>query len=491
MKHKKAVIATCVSTFALLVCACTPQPLPEVFNDTVQVEPEAVIMTEFKPVKFTDKDTLPMQKASLEDNKEPIDETVPEETIPEETVNPEPIPEETVESDDIPEEVPEPTVQPTNPPAQQPQQNPQPPQQTPQPPAQQKPANSTPPSSMCGAPYAGTFSIPAFGLSVPCYSSISQDVVDAANSAAYFHLQNHLIIADHVNQNFYKIKSCYAGVKAYMGGVEYECVTVMQGRNDGHRLTANGQDISEIYPGTLVAYTCNSNWQSVTIVFFKRAGSDVNETPEEYEDDSAIYHDYTNGKVPCPTGQHDWILDDEFNYWKADENGGDPILTRQSIYICTKCGSEWYKHTPVVEEEPPEEPGEPENTEPIEPEDVIKPEDTIEPENKPEDVIPEDKPEDIDPPEDPVVDPTEDPVIEPEDVVIPPDEPTEEPSDTPVDEPVVEPLPEETLPEPTEPPAEPPQPPIETEPTVETEPPTEAPEAPEENSEQETTETIE
>ena len=54
----------------------------------------------------------------------------------------------------------------------------------------------------------GKLSIPSVGLSVNCYASASQATVDAANSAAYFYTQGHLVIGDHVNQGFNKIKSC-------------------------------------------------------------------------------------------------------------------------------------------------------------------------------------------------------------------------------------------------------------------------------------------
>ena len=95
----------------------------------------------------------------------------------------------------------------------------------------------------------GTFSVPGVGLSVNCYASASQETVDAKNSAAYFYSQGHSIIGDHVNQGFNKIKSCHEGTTAYLAGVEYECVAVMSGHNDGSRLTtSNGTDIRDMYP---------------------------------------------------------------------------------------------------------------------------------------------------------------------------------------------------------------------------------------------------
>lgn len=50
--------------------------------------------------------------------------------------------------------------------------------------------------------YVGRFQIPSVGVDVACYSSMAQSVVDARDSAAYFHACGHRIIADHVHQGF-------------------------------------------------------------------------------------------------------------------------------------------------------------------------------------------------------------------------------------------------------------------------------------------------
>lgn len=124
--------------------------------------------------------------------------------------------------------------------------------------------------------YLGRFTVPAAGVDVACYESSAQSVVDARDSAAYFYACGHWIIADHVHQGFGAIKGCKAGNTAYLeterGRTEYTCVDTIQGHNTGKELTdGDYQPIDELYPDTLVCYTCNDNWQNVTIVFFAPA----------------------------------------------------------------------------------------------------------------------------------------------------------------------------------------------------------------------------
>ena len=309
------------------------------------------------------------------------------------------------------------------------------------------------------AKYVGVFSIPSLGVSVNCYASAAQSVVDAQNAAAYFYLQGHLIIADHVNQGFHKIKSCSKGTVAYApNGTKYECVAVMNGINTGYSLTTtDGTSIKELYPGTLVAYTCNSNWQSVTMVFFKVYGTSLEEPPEEYAgEDDDFYASNDPDLVPCPAGTHQWVLLDSFQYYYIDDDGSRVKVLRE-VFECSVCKGEWYKTTKVDEEEAPTEPEQPEDDE--------------------QEVSPEE----------PTTPPTEPPTEE----TIPPveEQPTESPNEPSVPEetqpentepPVEETTPSEPETTPTEPPTEPPiqeqtpeqEPPVETEPVS---PPQETP----------------
>lgn len=125
--------------------------------------------------------------------------------------------------------------------------------------------------------FVGRFKIPSVGLSVACYSSSSQDTVDAVDSAAYYYGYGHTIIADHKHQGFQSIKSCRVGAKATLttgsGTVEYTCIDIIQGHNTGEVLTdSNYNSIADLHPGALACYTCNDNWRNVTIVFFAQGG---------------------------------------------------------------------------------------------------------------------------------------------------------------------------------------------------------------------------
>lgn len=250
----------------------------------------------------------------------------------------------------------------------------------------------------------GSFSIPSVGLSVNCYSSASQSTVDAKNSAAYFYTQGHSVVADHVNQGFNKIKSCSKGTSAYLAGVEYECVAVMSGHNDGHKLTtSSGEDIRNVYPGTLVAYTCNSNWQNVTMVFFKVAGTEIEDLDTEMGESSDIYPS-EDGRAPCAVGSHNWELADSWEYLSYEMEGRARFLHEH--FICSRCNADWVKDTLLEhdpdfswddedeEDEEDEDFNEPvveENTSPTEPVETILPtEPDIEPTepNVPEETTP-------------------------------------------------------------------------------------------------------
>ena len=121
--------------------------------------------------------------------------------------------------------------------------------------------------------YVGRFKVPSAGINVGCYASASQMTVDASDSAAYYNGYGHTVIADHVNQAFSGLSSCSVGTSAKLetgsGTKTYTCVGKMNGHNTGTGLTdANYNSIRDYYPGTLVAYTCNGNWQNVVLVFF-------------------------------------------------------------------------------------------------------------------------------------------------------------------------------------------------------------------------------
>ena len=181
--------------------------------------------------------------------------------------------------------------------------------------------------------YIGRFVISSSGVNVACYNSASQATVDASDSAAYFRTNGHVAIGDHVNQGFSAIKSCSVGTKATLttsNGVEnYTCVGVIKGHNTGEDLTdANYKSIEDLYPGALVCYTCDGNWQNVTLVFF-------------YPDNGkeTTYHgSWTSDN------QTDWISQDEtFHYHDNQKTELAPTCTVNGYmkYECA-CGNVGY-----------------------------------------------------------------------------------------------------------------------------------------------------
>ena len=125
--------------------------------------------------------------------------------------------------------------------------------------------------SLMGAEFAGIFAISSVNVGVKCYYSTQQVICDAPDAACLFKVQQHWVIADHNYQGFDKIKGCQVGDVAYgPDNRVYRCTSVIKGVNTGSLLTTtDGTRIDNMYPGSLVAYTCNDNWQDVTIVFFE------------------------------------------------------------------------------------------------------------------------------------------------------------------------------------------------------------------------------
>lgn len=119
---------------------------------------------------------------------------------------------------------------------------------------------------------AGRLRIPAYGISIPLYSSMSQGVVDTPNSAAIFGLNGVTVIGDHWNQDgFGAVRSMAIGTEVYIdypgGSVgQYHVTYRGTGTNASTNLLfSDGSPVDARYGG-LVLYTCLSNWQNVSIV---------------------------------------------------------------------------------------------------------------------------------------------------------------------------------------------------------------------------------
>lgn len=115
----------------------------------------------------------------------------------------------------------------------------------------------------------GRFSCPSVGLDVAVFNSSAQSVCDAADSACHWYANGTKIIADHVNQGFYKIKSMRPGTKCYFDDgtniTEYTVQYLMQGHNTGYDITDLSYNSLFGKVGFML-YTCNECWQNVTIV---------------------------------------------------------------------------------------------------------------------------------------------------------------------------------------------------------------------------------
>ena len=113
------------------------------------------------------------------------------------------------------------------------------------------------------------------GFDVAVYndgSSGSQKTVDAKDSASMFRASWTTIICDHTNQGFSAIKGVRAGDEAYIKYEDGSVLTlVCTGKDNGHNLLgdlvdSNGVSVFGNYP--IVMYTCNENWQNITLVYW-------------------------------------------------------------------------------------------------------------------------------------------------------------------------------------------------------------------------------
>lgn len=120
--------------------------------------------------------------------------------------------------------------------------------------------------------------IPSVGVNVACFwaNSNLQSYVDASDSAAFFNYGYQDVIADHRHQGFSAMKGSAIGSYAYLDYGSYKktyvCVANFKGHNTGSSLTdLEGNDIAYMNEGGIAMYTCNENWQNVTITLWQPA----------------------------------------------------------------------------------------------------------------------------------------------------------------------------------------------------------------------------
>ncbi len=116
----------------------------------------------------------------------------------------------------------------------------------------------------------GTFGrlyLPSVNLNVALYQTEietgteAQKIVDNRDSAAYFSVASHQIIADHSHQGFHKIADISIGEKAYIKKNDssittYQLIQKFEGMNQGSDLTdLNGKSVFD-EKENLIMYTC-------------------------------------------------------------------------------------------------------------------------------------------------------------------------------------------------------------------------------------------
>lgn len=126
----------------------------------------------------------------------------------------------------------------------------------------------------------GRLYIPDVGINVALYcvdyydDQDAQWICDAEDSAVYMTGWGVTpFIGDHTNQGFSGIRSCVDDTKAFIrhdgNTYVYDCTYVGGGTNDGYNIYDwNGEMIWSHGSNDLGMYTCNGNWQNVSIVLF-------------------------------------------------------------------------------------------------------------------------------------------------------------------------------------------------------------------------------
>lgn len=121
----------------------------------------------------------------------------------------------------------------------------------------------------------GRWSIPAVNVDVAVFNSSSQQTADNKDSAVYFQFGDFMVLGDHVNQGFDRIKKCKEGTKAYLDTgneiKEYVCTKYFTGHNQVDDMTDDNYKSVKYGANTggITCYTCNGNWKNIWIVFFQ------------------------------------------------------------------------------------------------------------------------------------------------------------------------------------------------------------------------------
>lgn len=125
-----------------------------------------------------------------------------------------------------------------------------------------------------GTQYFGRWVVQSRGIDVACYLSISQEVVDTEDAAAFFQFGDQYVIADHSDQDFRNLDSCQPGDLAFLetedGVAGYICTAIFWGHNTEDSIIDEAGNSIEYdrNTGGITCYTCGDNWQNIHVVLF-------------------------------------------------------------------------------------------------------------------------------------------------------------------------------------------------------------------------------
>ena len=130
----------------------------------------------------------------------------------------------------------------------------------------------------------GRLDIPSIGIGVALNyvdlrDGTAQSVVDAYDSAAYFFWHDcKYVIADHNNQGFANLRNAQVGSYAQISNADgyvdtYICTRVCtDGRNTQYDLLDEyGISADSSVNCSLLMYTCNQDWEHITLTFWEKA----------------------------------------------------------------------------------------------------------------------------------------------------------------------------------------------------------------------------
>lgn len=126
-------------------------------------------------------------------------------------------------------------------------------------------------------PIPGRIVIPELNINTGLIYGYTQEIADAADSAAIWEAGQGIIVADHWNQgNYTNIQYSVPGSTiAYINDTKYICTEYFKGHNTETCITDNaGNDVmNTLGAGKALLYTCNGCWQNVHVAIYQMAAN--------------------------------------------------------------------------------------------------------------------------------------------------------------------------------------------------------------------------